>query len=110
MLAAPTKAAALLRWRTTRGLDAMCGDLWRWQRGNPQGYPPADRAPYWPHPRTRAPVAPLCGPRGEGPWLPCYLEKLVAVAADAAARAAPPPGGQRVVGRRQRMGFGWVYY
>ena len=34
----PSRAAALLGWRATRGLDAMCRDAWRWQQSNPQGY------------------------------------------------------------------------
>jgi UDP-glucose 4-epimerase len=35
----PTQAMALLGWRAERGLDAMCADTWRWQNGNPTGYP-----------------------------------------------------------------------
>lgn len=34
----PTKAAAELGWRVTRGLDQMCADTWRWQSHHPQGY------------------------------------------------------------------------
>ena len=34
----PTKAAAELGWRVSRGLDQMCVDTWRWQSNNPQGY------------------------------------------------------------------------
>jgi UDP-glucose 4-epimerase len=34
----PAQALALLGWRAERGLDAMCADAWRWQRGNPNGY------------------------------------------------------------------------
>ncbi|MEY4757981.1 MAG: hypothetical protein RJA34_2879 [Pseudomonadota bacterium] len=34
----PTKAAAELGWRVTRGLDQMCADTWRWQSEHPQGY------------------------------------------------------------------------
>lgn len=34
----PSRAAELLGWRATRGLEAMCADAWRWQVGNPQGY------------------------------------------------------------------------
>lgn len=35
----PSLAAQKLGWRTTRSLDDMCVDAWRWQAGNPQGYP-----------------------------------------------------------------------
>lgn len=28
----PSRAAALLAWRTQRGLDAICEDAWRWQQ------------------------------------------------------------------------------
>jgi UDP-glucose 4-epimerase len=38
----PSLAARLLGWRARHGLDAMCADTWRWQRGNPQGYAAAD--------------------------------------------------------------------
>jgi len=34
----PTLAAELLDWRAQRDIDAMCGDHWRWQEQNPQGY------------------------------------------------------------------------
>ena len=34
----PDKAAAELGWRTTRSLDEMVADTWRWQEKNPQGY------------------------------------------------------------------------
>ncbi|MFM1907185.1 MAG: hypothetical protein RLZZ591_862 [Pseudomonadota bacterium] len=34
----PSKAAAELGWRVSRGLDQMCVDTWRWQSNNPQGY------------------------------------------------------------------------
>ncbi len=33
------KAAAELGWRTTRTLEQMCADAWRWQSRNPLGYP-----------------------------------------------------------------------
>jgi UDP-glucose 4-epimerase len=33
-----SKAQAELHWRATRGLEAMCADVWRWQMQNPQGY------------------------------------------------------------------------
>lgn len=36
----PSKAAALLGWRTERSLADMCADTWRWQNLNPQGYNP----------------------------------------------------------------------
>lgn len=35
----PSAAAAVLGWRATRDLAAMCEDAWRWQRENPAGYP-----------------------------------------------------------------------
>ncbi|WP_145571312.1 UDP-glucose 4-epimerase GalE [Yersinia bercovieri] len=34
-----TKAAEQLGWRTSRSLDEMAADTWRWQSNNPQGYP-----------------------------------------------------------------------
>ncbi len=34
----PAYAAALLGWRAERGIDAMCVDVWRWQKANPTGY------------------------------------------------------------------------
>lgn len=34
----PSRAQAELGWRATRGLDAMCADVWRWQTKNPAGY------------------------------------------------------------------------
>jgi len=34
----PTLAQQTLGWRAKRGLDAMCADSWRWQKGNPNGY------------------------------------------------------------------------
>lgn len=34
----PTKAARVLGWRATRGLEEMCADAWRWQVQNPRGY------------------------------------------------------------------------
>jgi UDP-glucose 4-epimerase len=40
----PAQAEAVLRWRATRGLDAMCEDTWRWQSLNPEGYRPAAAA------------------------------------------------------------------
>ncbi len=35
----PALAAELLGWRAELGLDAMCADAWRWQSGNPSGFP-----------------------------------------------------------------------
>lgn len=35
----PTKAEQLLGWRTSRSLDEMCADTWRWQSTHPNGYP-----------------------------------------------------------------------
>ncbi|MEA3287122.1 MAG: UDP-glucose 4-epimerase GalE [Candidatus Marinimicrobia bacterium] len=32
------KAADLLSWKATRGIEEMCEDSWRWQSNNPQGY------------------------------------------------------------------------
>lgn len=34
----PRVAREQLGWQTTRDLDAMCADSWRWQSANPQGY------------------------------------------------------------------------
>ncbi|CAL1535429.1 unnamed protein product [Lymnaea stagnalis] len=34
----PEKAEKELGWKTTRNLDEMCEDLWRWQSNNPNGY------------------------------------------------------------------------
>jgi len=34
----PTLAHERLGWQTSRDLDAMCADSWRWQSANPQGY------------------------------------------------------------------------
>lgn len=35
----PRKANDELGWRTTKSLDDMCADSWRWQSQNPDGYP-----------------------------------------------------------------------
>ncbi len=35
----PTRAHAELGWRAARTVDDMCVDTWRWQSGNPDGYP-----------------------------------------------------------------------
>ncbi len=35
----PTKAEQELHWKTERDLLDMCGDAWRWQSMNPNGYP-----------------------------------------------------------------------
>ncbi|MEO8719427.1 MAG: UDP-glucose 4-epimerase GalE [Burkholderiales bacterium] len=32
-------AARELGWRAGLGIEAMCRDAWRWQQGNPRGYP-----------------------------------------------------------------------
>lgn len=37
----PSRAHAELGWRATRTIDDMAVDTWRWQQGNPQGYPDA---------------------------------------------------------------------
>jgi UDP-glucose 4-epimerase len=34
----PTRAAQLLGWRASLGLDRMCADSWRWQSLNPNGF------------------------------------------------------------------------
>lgn len=34
----PSKANAELGWRTTRSVEDMCADTWRWQSQNPEGY------------------------------------------------------------------------
>ena len=34
----PSRAEQLLGWRAECDLETMCRDVWRWQRGNPQGY------------------------------------------------------------------------
>lgn len=34
----PTKAKEELGWVATRGIEEMCGDAWRWQANNPNGY------------------------------------------------------------------------
>ena len=35
----PSLAERELGWRTTRTVDDMCVDTWRWQQANPHGYP-----------------------------------------------------------------------
>lgn len=42
LVADPTKAQKVLKWEATRDIKEMCGDTWRWQSENPQGY--ADKA------------------------------------------------------------------
>ena len=37
----PTRAHRELGWRAEKGIDEMCADTWRWQSGNPNGYPDA---------------------------------------------------------------------
>lgn len=34
----PSRAAALLGWRASLGLQRMCQDSWRWQMNNPMGF------------------------------------------------------------------------
>lgn len=34
----PARAERELEWKATRGIEAMCADVWRWQSGNPDGY------------------------------------------------------------------------
>jgi len=35
----PALAQSLLGWRASYGIERMCVDAWRWQSGNPDGYP-----------------------------------------------------------------------
>ncbi len=35
----PTRALNELGWQAERDLTEMCKSAWRWQRGNPEGYP-----------------------------------------------------------------------
>jgi UDP-glucose 4-epimerase len=35
----PSLASRLLGWKSTRGPQEMCADIWRWQNRNPDGYP-----------------------------------------------------------------------
>jgi UDP-glucose 4-epimerase len=35
----PSKAKEELGWETTKTVDDMCADTWRWQQQNPNGYP-----------------------------------------------------------------------
>ncbi|MCH5641652.1 UDP-glucose 4-epimerase GalE [Gordonia sp. ABSL49_1] len=35
----PTRANSELGWYATKTIDDMCADTWRWQSGNPTGYP-----------------------------------------------------------------------
>lgn len=34
----PSRAAALLKWKASLGVDDMCRDTWTWQSNNPYGY------------------------------------------------------------------------
>ncbi|WP_068254501.1 UDP-glucose 4-epimerase GalE [Janibacter corallicola] len=34
-----SRAETELGWRAERSIEQMCADTWRWQSGNPQGYP-----------------------------------------------------------------------
>ncbi|KOF53977.1 MULTISPECIES: UDP-glucose 4-epimerase GalE [unclassified Achromobacter] len=45
MWADPSLARRMLGWRSTRGVESMCADGWRWQRSNPQGYDEDGPAP-----------------------------------------------------------------
>ena len=38
LVANPSRAEALLNWKTERTLDDMCTDHWNWQQQNPRGY------------------------------------------------------------------------
>ncbi|WP_298012628.1 UDP-glucose 4-epimerase GalE [uncultured Castellaniella sp.] len=40
----PAKARRDLGWQAQRGLEQMMADTWRWQSGNPDGYPSGDDA------------------------------------------------------------------
>ncbi|REF29769.1 UDP-glucose 4-epimerase GalE [Calidifontibacter indicus] len=35
----PSRARDELGWQTTKSIEDMCADTWRWQSANPQGYP-----------------------------------------------------------------------
>ncbi len=35
----PSRAHEELGWSATRSVEDMCADTWRWQQGNPHGYP-----------------------------------------------------------------------
>ncbi len=35
----PSRAHEELGWSATRSVEDMCADTWRWQQGNPEGYP-----------------------------------------------------------------------
>ena len=39
VLRRPLPCGAELGWKATRTIEDMCADQWRWQRGNPLGYP-----------------------------------------------------------------------
>jgi UDP-glucose 4-epimerase len=39
----PALAQRVLGWRARRGIEEMCADHWRWQEGNPDGYPDEKR-------------------------------------------------------------------
>ena len=39
LYADPSKAERDLGWVATKTIDDMCADVWRWQSGNPDGYP-----------------------------------------------------------------------
>lgn len=44
----PAKATTQLQWSTSRGIDRMCEDSWRWQKHNPDGFKTAaPTTPEW---------------------------------------------------------------
>ncbi len=45
MYANADRAGAVLGWRPDLSLGDMCRSVWRWQSGNPQGYPQDEAAP-----------------------------------------------------------------
>ena len=45
VFADPSKAKKELNWTSTRELEAMCEDMWRWQQSNPTGYAEPPQAP-----------------------------------------------------------------
>jgi UDP-glucose 4-epimerase len=34
----PTKAKEILGWEAKKSIEDMCGDIWNWQKNNPNGY------------------------------------------------------------------------
>lgn len=49
VFADPSKAKKELNFTTTRNLEAMCEDMWRWQQSNPTGYAEPLQAPELTH-------------------------------------------------------------